>query len=68
MIIDISQGNTPIKQGERAGEAPKTCGCGGKGRGSCGSAPHADGTGKKAQLLLLAAILLGSAVCYFLFS
>lgn len=68
IIVDITQDNTPIKQNERPGDAPKTCGCGGK----CGSKKHltsgGDEKGKKAQLFLLAVILFGSIICYFYFS
>lgn len=35
--VDITDNNTPIAKGERAGDAPKTCGCGGKGKGACGT-------------------------------
>ena len=69
MIIDITHDNTPITTGERPGDAPKTCGCGGKGHGQCGHGNTSkSGTTKTAQTIMMCLIALAIATCYFLYS
>ena len=72
-IVDITQDNKPIAVGERAGDAPKTCGCGGKEHGQCGGNKNrtvqvGESTDKGLQLVILAVIVIGAAICFFYFS
>lgn len=65
--ISITENNTPISPGERPGDAPKTCGCGGKGNGACGTHDKNDSGGccwTNIAIALIVAIGFASAGCF----
>ena len=72
--VDITADNTPIRKDAKP--EGKKGGCGGRGGCTCGGGKQVQGEhihlepekGRTAQMILLAVIVIGAAVCFFYFS